>query len=77
LLSILFGYTTLQVITSQLKGLFGMTYPGRGFVKIWYGFFANITTVKLSDTGASLVTFAILFFIKVTGDIFIGMHRLI
>jgi hypothetical protein len=49
-----------------VKGLFGMTYPGRGFVKIWYGFFANITTIKLSDMGASLITFAILFFIKVS-----------
>ena len=55
-----------QVITSQLKGLFGMTYPGRGFVKIWYGFFTNITTIKLTDMGASLITVAILFFIKVS-----------
>lgn len=53
-----------QVITSQLKGLFGMTYPGRGFVKIWYGFFLNITTIKMTDMGASFITFAILFFIK-------------
>jgi hypothetical protein len=43
-----------------------MTYPGRGFAKIWYGFFANITTVKLTDMAASFITFAILFFIKVT-----------
>jgi MFS superfamily sulfate permease-like transporter len=57
--------STPKVITSQLRGLFGMTYPGRGFLKIWYGFFTNITTVKLSDMGASLVTFTILFLIKV------------
>jgi hypothetical protein len=42
-----------------------MTYPGRGFLKIWYGFFTNITTVKLTDMGASLLTFTILFLIKV------------
>jgi hypothetical protein len=57
--------STPKVITSQLRGLFGMTYPGRGFLKIWYGFFTNITTVKLTDMGASLVTFTILFLIKV------------
>ena len=53
------------MITSQLKGLFGMTYPGRGFLKIWYGFFLNVTTIKLTDMGASLTTFLILFLIKV------------
>ena len=56
-----------QVITSQVKGFFGITgFQGRGFVNVWVGMFTNITTIQWYDTAVGLACMVILFFLRVS-----------
>ena len=53
------------MITSSVKGFFGVTFKGRGFINIWYGLFENIKTVQLYDMAVGLGCMAILYFLRV------------
>ncbi|XP_023324357.1 sodium-independent sulfate anion transporter [Eurytemora carolleeae] len=54
----------IQVITSQIKGLFGIKYPARGFLNVWIGLFQNIKKTSLPDLGSGVVSILILFMIR-------------
>ena len=53
-----------QVITSCLKGFFGIRFEGRGFIRIYQGLFANISSINYYDTLIGFVSMAILFFLR-------------
>lgn len=55
----------IQVITSQVKGLLGITgFKGRGFLKVWEGVLGNISSIQWYDTAMSVVCVAILYFLR-------------
>ena len=57
---------SILVITSCVKGFFGLTFKGRGFIKIWYGLFENIQSVQLYDMGAGFACMGFLYFLRVS-----------
>ena len=57
---------SIQVITSSLKGFFGVTFKGRGFIKIWYGLFENIKTIQLYDMAVGFGCMGLLYFLRVS-----------
>ena len=56
---------SIQVITSQVKGFFGIKFKGRGFVQVWVGIFKNIQQINFYDALVGLISMAILYFLKV------------
>ena len=70
-----------QVITSQVKGLLGITgIKGRGFVNVWVrifnyllcccifcqvGVFSNLTSIQWYDTAVSAFCMIVLYFLRV------------
>ena len=57
---------SILVITSSVKGFFGVTFKGRGFIKIWYGLFENIKTVQLYDMAVGFGCMGLLYFLRVS-----------
>jgi len=55
---------SIQVITSQVKGFFGIYFPGRGFIKVWVGMFRNISSIQPYDTVVGFICIAILYFLR-------------
>lgn len=55
---------SIQVITSQVKGFFGIYFPGRGFIKVWIGIFKNISSIQPYDTAVGFACMAILYFLR-------------
>jgi len=55
---------SIQVITSQVKGFFGIYFHGRGFIKVWIGIFKNISSIQPYDTVAGFGCMAILYFLR-------------
>jgi len=55
---------SIQVITSQVKGFFGIKFKGRGFVQVWVGIFKNIQQINFYDALVGLISMAILYFLK-------------
>jgi len=56
---------SIKVITSQIKGLFGLSYPGRGFLTIWIGLFSNIGSTRVPDILAGILSFVILYSLRI------------
>ena len=57
---------SILVITSSVKGFFGVTFKGRGFIKIWYGLFENIKTIQLYDMAVGFGCMGLLYFLRVS-----------
>lgn len=55
---------SIQVITSQAKGLLGLKFAGRGFVKTWYGVFSHLEDIRLWDTIVGLVSMLFLLILR-------------
>jgi len=55
---------SIQVITSQVKGFFGIYFPGRGFIKVWTGIIKNISSIQPYDTVVGFICIAILYFLR-------------
>jgi len=55
---------SIQVITSQVKGFFGIYFPGRGFINVWVGIFKNISSIQPYDTAVGFACMAILYFLR-------------
>ena len=54
------------MITSCVKGFFGIYFKGRGFITIWRGLFENILSVRLYDMAVGLCCMALLYFLRVS-----------
>ena len=54
-----------QVVTACVKGFFGLTFQGRGFITIWRGLFENILTVNVYDMTVAFSCMIILFCLRV------------
>ena len=55
----------LQVITSCVKGFFGVKIDGRGFVNVWTGLFKSILSIQLYDMAVGIICMVILYFLRV------------
>ena len=63
-------YRMCQVITSQVKGLFGISgFKGRGFVNVWTGMFSNISSIQWYDTAVGLLCMLVLYFLRVSSKL--------
>ena len=58
-----------QVVTACVKGFFGLTFHGRGFITIWRGLFENILTVNVFDMTVAISCMIILFCLRVSNVI--------
>lgn len=63
------GFTSAAAIimaSSQLKGLFGISYEAKNCMEMWLKFAENIDKVRVSDTTMGIVCVAVLIGLKVS-----------
>ena len=54
------------MITSCVKGFFGIKINGRGFITIWNGFFENILNIQIYDMTVGICCIILLYFLMVS-----------
>ena len=54
------------MITSCVKGFFGIKINGRGFITIWKGFFENILNIQIYDMTVGICCIILLYFLRVS-----------
>lgn len=62
------GFTSaaaLIMASSQMKGLFGISYEAKNFVEMWLKFIENIKNIRLADTSMGIICILILVGLKV------------
>ena len=55
----------LTVISTQIKGLFGLKFHASSFVEIWIGFFTNLSKMNPWDTGLGCSVIVLLLLMRV------------
>lgn len=63
------GFTSAAAIimaSSQLKGLFGISYEAKNCMEMWLKFAENIDKVRVTDTAMGVVCVAVLIGLKVS-----------
>jgi len=60
---------SIQVATSQVKGLLGLKVPGRGFLNTWIGVFSNISAIRPCDAAMGFACIGILLFLRKLKDL--------
>lgn len=66
------GFTSAAAIimaSSQIKGLFGISYEAKNFVDMWIKFIDNIKYIRLADTSMGIICIIILIGLKVSKSI--------
>jgi len=56
---------SILVITSCVKGFFGVKIVGREFLTVWTGLFSNILSIQLYDMTVGIICMVILYFLRV------------
>lgn len=60
---------SIQVMTSQVKGLLGLKVVGRGFLNTWIGVFSNISAIRPCDAVLGFSCIGILLFLRKLKDL--------
>jgi len=60
---------SIQVMTSQVKGLLGLKVAGRGFLNTWIGVFSNINYIRPCDAVLGFSCIGILLFLRKLKDL--------
>lgn len=63
------GFTSAAAIimaSSQIKGLFGISYDAKNFLDMWVKFIQNIGSVRIADTVMGILSILILVGLKVS-----------
>lgn len=63
------GFTSAAAIimaSSQIKGLFGISYDAKNFLDMWVKFIQNIGSVRIADTVMGVLSILILVGLKVS-----------
>ena len=56
----------LTVMSTQVKGLFGLKFPGSSFVETWKGFFSNLNKINPWDAGLGWSVIVLLLLMRVS-----------
>lgn len=70
------GFTSAAAIimaSSQIKGLFGLSYEAKNCMEMWIKFAENITNIRVADTVMGLICIIVLIGLKVSTDL--GDHN--
>lgn len=60
---------SIQVATSQVKGLLGLQVPGRGFVNTWAAVFQNVHAIRPCDAAVGFSCLGLLLFLRKLKDV--------
>lgn len=67
------GFTSaaaINIASSQLKPLFGLTLKTRGLIDTWMKVFSNIKDFRWQDLTLGLVCIVLLLILKVSGEVY-------
>merc|ERR1712223_1801764 len=68
-ISALTSAVSIQVATSQIKGLLGLKVVGHGFINSWIGVFSNISQIRPIDAAMGFACIGILLFLRKLKDL--------